>query len=83
MSCVSFLRRIGWIPPRQASDDEVISAQTENAQRDNETAFAEMHSAYSKVPDAQRKLRDTIKQSSTPFADLENMMHGPQRRARH
>lgn len=81
MSCASFLRRVGILEPRPATDDEVVNALTENAQRDNAAAFEEMHTAYSKVPDIQNKLQETIKRS-TPFADLENMMHGTQRRAR-
>lgn len=81
MSCLSFLRHIGLLPPRRATDDEIVSARTENALRDNETAFAEMRSANGKVPASQQKLRDTIKRSATPFADLENLMHG--KRVRH
>jgi len=76
MSCVSLLRRIGLLPPKQATSDEVINAQTENAQRDNEKAFSEMHEAYTKVPEANNRLRETIKRSATPFAELEQMMQG-------
>ena len=76
MSCVSVLRKLGLWPARQATDDEVINAQTENAQRDNQTAFDEMHKAYGKVPESNKRLRETIRQSTTPFADLERMMHG-------
>ncbi len=84
MSCLSFLRHIGLLPPRSATDDDIVNARTENAMRDNETAFAEMHKAYSKVPETAEKLRETIKRSSTPFADLEILMHGEElKRARH
>lgn len=76
MSCVSFLRKLGLWPARQATDDEIINAHTENAERDNQTAFSEMHKAYSKSPDSNTRLRETISQSTTPFADLERMMHG-------
>lgn len=80
MNCISFLRHIGLLPPRRATDDELASARTDNALRDNETAFAEMHEAYSKVPEANAKLRETIRRSTTPFADLENLMHGENRK---
>jgi hypothetical protein len=80
VSCVSFLRRIGMLPPRRATDDEVANASTENAVRDNATAFAEMHDAYSKVPETGERLRETIKRSTTPFADLERLMHGENRK---
>lgn len=84
MSCVSFLRSIGLLPSRQATDDEVVNARTENAQRDNQTAFDEMHKAYGKVPETNKRLRETIRKSTTPFADLERMMHGAGiKRARH
>lgn len=83
MSCISFLRKIGWLPARRATDDEIVNARTENAQRDNETAFAEMHEAYGKIPKTNQKLRETIKRSTTPFADLERLMHGDMKRARH
>lgn len=76
MSCVSFLRYWGLLPPRQATDDEIVNARTENAQRDNQTAFNEMHEAYGKVPETNRRLRETIRRSTTPFADLELMMNG-------
>lgn len=76
MSCVSFLRRLGLLPARQATDDEVINAQTENAERDNQTAFNEMRKAYGKVPESNKRLRETIRQSTTPFADLERMIQG-------
>lgn len=84
MSCVSVLRKWGLWPVRQATDDEIINAQTENAQRDNLTAFDEMHKAYGKVPESNRRLRETIRRTSTPFADLERLMHGAgAKRARH
>jgi hypothetical protein len=83
MSCVSVLRKLGLLPARQVTDDEIVNAQTENAQRDNQTAFDEMHEAYGKIPETDRRLRDTIKRSTTPFADLERMMHGAGKRARH
>lgn len=76
MSCVSFLRKLGLWPARQATDDEIVNAETENAQRDNLTAFDEMRKAYGKVPESNNRLRETIRQSATPFADLERMMHG-------
>lgn len=83
MSCLSFLRSIGWLPERnRATDDEIVSACTENASRDNETAFAEMHKAYGEVPKVTEKLRSTIRQSTTPFADLERMMHSDLKRAK-
>jgi hypothetical protein len=75
MSCISFLRSIGLLPRPKATDDEIVNAQTENALRDNETAFVEMHNAYSKVPETNERLRRTIRQTSTPFADLERLMH--------
>jgi len=84
MSCVSFLRKLGILPARRATDDEVVNAQTENAQIDNQRAFDEMHKAYGKVPETNQRLRDTIRQSTTPFADLERMMHAAgNKRARH
>jgi hypothetical protein len=80
MNCVSFLRHIGLLPPRRATDDDLASASTENALRDNATAFAEMHEAYSKVPETSERLRETIRRSTTPFADLEKLMHGENRK---
>ncbi len=75
MSCVSFLRKLGLWPAHQATDGEIAEATTANAERDNQTAFQEMHKAYGKVPESNKRLRDTIKRASTPFADLERMMH--------
>ena len=77
MSCVSFLRKLGLWPARQATDEEIVNAMTENAERDNQTAFREMRKAYGKVPETNRKLKESIRrQSETPFADLERLMHG-------
>ncbi len=83
MSCVSFLRSIGLLPRRSsAPDDDIVSAQTENASRDNESAFAEMHKAYGEMPKATDKLRSTVKLAATPFVDLERMMHSDLKRAK-
>lgn len=77
MSCISFLRKLGLLPARrQATDDEIASASAENALRENEAAFQQMHEAYSRVPESNGRLRESIKRSSSPFADLENLMHG-------
>lgn len=76
MNLVSFLHRLGIWPARQATDDEIVNARTENAQRDNQTAFNEMRKAYGKIPETNQRLRETIRQSTTPFGDLERMMHG-------
>ena len=79
MSCASFLRKIGLLPPKQATDEDIARAVTENALRENEKAFTEMHQAYNKVPVTNEKLRRVIKNSTTPFADLEKIMHGEKR----
>lgn len=76
MSCASFLRRIGWLPPRQATHDDVVDAQTENASRDNESAFQEMHKVYTKVPELHQQISKAARRSNTPFVDLERLMHG-------
>lgn len=82
MNCMSFLRSL-WRPCRRAAtDDEIVSARTENASRDNETAFAEMHKAYGEVPEAHEKVRSSIKRVTTPFADLERMMQSDLKRAK-
>lgn len=84
MIFTSFLRSIGWLPERpRATEDEIVSARTENASRDNETAFAEMHKAYGEAPKATEQLRSTIKRSTTPFVDLEIMMRSDLKRAKH
>jgi hypothetical protein len=76
MSCTSFLRKLGLLSPRKETDDERLAAVTENAMIDNERAFAQMHEAYSKVPETNQLLRETIQRSTTPFSDLETFMHG-------
>lgn len=79
MSCVSFLRNVGLWPQRTATDEEVARANTDNALVDNERASQEMHEAYRRIPESSLKLRETIRQAAqatSPFADLERLMHG-------
>lgn len=82
MSLVSILRSLGLLRATRCIDEERARATTENALVDNDRAFQEMHETYSKVPETDEKLREIIRRSTTPFADLENLMHGEDRRAR-
>lgn len=77
-----FLRKWHLWPARKATDDEVLSAVMENSMLDNDRAFQEMHEVYSKVPETNQKLKETIQRAKTPFSELEDFMHNEDRRAR-
>ncbi len=85
MNCKLFLRKLGlWPSRRQATQDQMSSALTENARRENDKAFEEIRDVYERqLPEIQEKLRHSLhKISSSPFIDLENLMKDNARRKR-
>lgn len=81
MSFVEMLRKFRLLPAKKVSEEDVAQAVTENALRDNEKAFCEMHQVSSMTPETNEHLRRSIK-SAAPLADLERIMRG-EKRIRH
>jgi len=71
----SFLRKCGLWSHRKATIQDVASADTENAARENEQAFREITDVYQQqVSQAQDSLKNSLEKAAAPFADLETLM---------
>lgn len=77
MNLLTLLRRIGVVPYARITDDEVASAEADNALRENAMAHEEMKRIYKEdVPRSTVRMKRAVESlSEFPFADLEQLMH--------